>query len=124
MKNQNYIVKVLLLVTVYCFGIYGSASTLPFSNDITYSQENEHSAYLTSSSKILSPHSQQTEVSISDVAESLNLNFKLPFTSFNPSQKLSEVFFNTRFKQYKIYANTLLIRHRKSDLIFPFHNFW
>ncbi len=109
---------------MYCFGVYNSANTLPFSNEITVDQNSEQKAYFTESTKLLSPHSQQSKVSISDVTEYATPNFKLPFTSALIRIKSYEVLFNSRFKQYANYANTLLIRHRKSDLIFPFHNFW
>jgi len=124
MKSPNQILRVLLLVTIYCFGIYSSAKSLPSSNEVAIGQNNEQKDYFTASSKVLSPHSQQTEVSISDVTENATPEFKLPFQGSWDNVKPNEVLFYSRFKQYRIYFNTLLIRHRKSDLIFPFHNFW
>ncbi|WP_405396537.1 hypothetical protein [Maribacter sp. Asnod2-G09] len=124
MKSTNNIFKVLLLVTIYCFGIYSSANTLPFSNEIVLSDNGDERTYFSESSKLLSPHAQQSEISVSDVAEVSSPNYKLPFTSFNSQINYSELGFVARFKQYQLYANTLLIRHRKSDLIFPFHSFW
>lgn len=124
MKSTNNIFRILLLITVYCFGIYSSANTLAFSNEVVITQNGDQKTYFTESSKVLSPHAQQTEVSISDVVEASSPNYKLPFTIFNSHIKNSELLFTSRYKQYKLYANTLLIRHRKSDLIFPFHSFW
>ena len=124
MKSTNHIFRVLLLVSIYCFGVYSSANILPFSNEITVDQKSEQKAYFTASTKLLSPHSQQSEASISDVTEYATPNFKLPFTSVSIRLKSNEVLFSSRFKQYENYANILLVRHRKSDLIFPFHNFW
>ncbi|WP_339842150.1 hypothetical protein [uncultured Maribacter sp.] len=124
MKSPNQIFRVLLLVSIYCFGVYSSANSLPFSNEISVDQKNEQKTYFTASTKLLSPHSQQSEVSISDVTENVTPNFKLPFASVSISLKSNEVLFNSKYKQYQNYANTLLIRHRKTDLIFPFHNFW
>lgn len=124
MKSPNQIFRVLLLVSIYCFGVYSSANSLPFSNKISVDQNDEQKVYFTASSKLLSPHSQQSEISISDITEHASPNFKLPFASVSISLKSNEVLFNSKYKQYENYANTLLIRHRKSDLIFPFHNFW
>lgn len=124
MIKQNNILRVLLLVTVYCFGIYSSANTLPFSNEIVLGKTGDQKTYFSESSKILSPHAQQSEISISDVAEVSTPNYKLPFTSFSANLNAIEERFTSRYKQYTLYANTLLIRHRKSDLIFPFHSFW
>lgn len=124
MKSTNNIFRVLLLVTIYCFGIYSSANSLPFSNEVVLHQDNDSKTYFSASSKTLSPHAQQTEVSVSDVAEVVTPSFKLPFISFNSHLNKSELLFTSRYKQYKLYANILLIRYRKSDLIFPFHSFW
>ncbi|TDT50686.1 hypothetical protein CLV90_0005 [Maribacter spongiicola] len=124
MKSTNNIFRVLLLVTIYCFGIYSSANTLLFSNEVVISQSNNKQSLFKESTKTLSPHAQQSEISVSDVAEVSSPNYKLPFTSFNSQINYSELGFVARFKQYQLYANTLLIRHRKSDLIFPFHSFW
>ncbi|MEP2057937.1 MAG: hypothetical protein ABJJ05_09035 [Maribacter litoralis] len=124
MARQNNIFKVLLLVTIYCFGIYSSANTLPLSNEVVLHENSDQKTYFSASSKILSPHAQQTEVSVSDVAEVSSPNYKLPFTSFSSQIISGEHLFTSKYKQYTLYANTLLIRHRKSDLIFPFHSFW
>ena len=124
MKSTNNIFRVLLLVTIYCFGIYSSANTLPFSNEVVIGQKNNKQSLFKESTKTLSPHAQQSEISVSDVAEVSSSNYKLPFTSFNSHINNSELGILARFKQYQLYANTLLIRHRKYDLIFPFHSFW
>ncbi|MDO6472364.1 hypothetical protein [Maribacter sp. 1_MG-2023] len=124
MKSINNIFKVLLLVTIYCFGIYSSANTLPFSNEVVINLSNNKQSLFKESTKTLSPHAQQSEISVSDVAEVSSPNYKLPFTSLISHINNSELRFAARIKQYQLFANTLLIRHRKSDYIFPFHSFW
>lgn len=124
MKSTNNIFRVLLLVTIYCFGIYSSANTLPFSNEVAVSLSSNKQFLFKESTKTLSPHAQLSEISVSDVAEVSSPNYKLPIRSFSSLLNNSELRFVARIKQYQLFANTLLIRHRKSDLIFPFHSFW
>ena len=116
MKSTSHIFRVLLLVAIYGFGVYSSANILPLSNEVTVGQNKEQKAYFTASTKILSPHSQQSEISISDVTEYATPNFKLPYSSVSLSVISNEVAFNSRFKQYENYANNLLIRHRKATI--------
>jgi len=124
MKGPNHTFRVFLLVSIYCFGLLSAANTIPFSKEFTVEQNNGHTEYLEASSKVLSPHAQQTEVAIADLAEYASPNYKLPFAGFVIYLTANEVLYNSNYKQYERYANTLLIRHRKSNLIFPFHSFW
>ena len=124
MKSVKHIIQVFLLIIIYCFGIYNSANIIPFSNDNKLEQNHGNKEYLIASAKILSPHSQQSEVSISGVTEYPTPDFKLSFSVLPIISKSSELLLNSIFKQYRCYFKNLLIRNRKSDLIFPFHNFW
>ena len=124
MRNWNNILKVLLLVAVYCFGIYVPTNTLPSSNTQTIEQSNNKKERLTTSTKVLYAHTQQFENLFSDLANYSFPNFKLPYFSFWAVICSNDLLFNAKFKQYKDLLKTILIRHRKSDLIFPFHNFW
>ena len=124
MKSVSHIIRVFLFITIYCFGIYNSANILAFSNDDRLEQNSGKKENFIASSKILSPHSQQSEVSISDVTEYPTPDFKLSFSVLPIISKSSELRLNSIFKQYRCYFKNLLIRNRKSDLIFPFHNFW
>ena len=63
MQSFNNIVKVLLLVTIYCFGLVNSADALTNFNQTPLSENSEQKSYFTASNKLLSPHAQQTEVS-------------------------------------------------------------
>lgn len=124
MQSFNNIVKVLLLVTIYCFGLVNSADALTNFNQTPLSENSAQKSYFTASTKLLSPHAQQTEVSVSDVAEVVSPNYKLPFTGFTASLNSIDFASISRYRQYILYAKTLLIKFKKTDLIFPFHNFW
>lgn len=124
MKNWNTILSVALLLSVYCFGIYIPASTLPSSYNLENTNKKEQKEILSTSSKILYAHTQQFESLYSDVTENTFPAFKVPFNVFWNTIYTNKILFNSKFKQYDNHLKTLLIRQRKSDLIFPFHYFW
>jgi hypothetical protein len=124
MKNWNQIIKVLLLVSIYCFGVCISTKALPYSSAHPIEQNNKQHKYVTSASKILFFHTEQSEDSLSSLSEYSLQNFKLSYTDFWVTSLSIEILCKATFKQYKNHLKTILIRYRKSDLIFPFHNFW
>lgn len=124
MKKRGQILKVLLLTSVYCFGIFLSANNSTYFSAENISKNNEQLAYSATTSKALFVHTQQFENSLSEVTEFSSPNFKLFNDDFAAISASNTLEFNATFKQYKNYLQNTLIRHRKSDLIFPFHNFW
>lgn len=123
MKSPYQILKALLLFTVYCFGIYTTINILPDYSKQIVSHKNGQKEYLTTF-KVLTPHTEQSEVLFSGLTEYPSPDYNLSYKGFWIISTYGEVLFSALFKQYKSHFKTLLIRHRKSDLIFPFHNFW
>jgi len=124
MKNRNNILGVLLLISVYCFGFYVHITTTPTSNQWVNEKQNEQRSNLKASSKCFYEHTQPFENLFSDVLEKPLLDFKLPNIAFWNIVYTNNLLFNTKFKQYTKHLKTILIRQRKSNLIFPFHYFW
>ncbi|WP_405296254.1 hypothetical protein [Algibacter sp. Ld11] len=126
MKNWNSILGVFLLVSVYCFGVYTPSQTLPYSSlhNLEQSNSSTHKENLEANSKLLQPHTQQFENLVSDLAEVSFPELQLSYNSFYAVIFSNHILFNAKFKQYQNYLKNILIRQRKSDLIFPFHNFW
>ena len=126
MKNWNNILGVFLLVSVYCFGIYTPAKKLSHSSlqNIEQSNTSTPKENLEANSKLLQPHTQQFENLFSDVAELSFPELKLPYNGLWAIISSNDILFSAKFKQYQNHLKTILIRQRKSDLIFPFHNFW
>ncbi len=57
----------------------------------------------------------------------LNVVKPLPkkvFFDLGDALEAKEFFLKSAFSCYKIYSRNVLIKHRKHDLIFPFHYFW
>ncbi|WP_158840659.1 hypothetical protein [Polaribacter sp. L3A8] len=124
MKKKQQIFKVILLIAIYCSGMYLSANTLPYFGTHNVFTNTEKATFSTTASKVFYTHTQQSENSISELVEFSLPNFKLSSDDFIAISYANKLDFNSKFKQYKNYLDNTLIRHRKSDLIFPFHNFW
>lgn len=124
MKDFNHISKVLLLITIYCFGICVSAKTLHVSSGPSFQNTNEQQDNLVSASKVHFLHTQPSESILASVEIAGLPDFKLAFDVFCKPTVSFELQNLARYKQYKSHLQTLRIRYRKSDLIFPFHNFW
>ncbi|MCL7765301.1 hypothetical protein MPF19_17905 [Polaribacter sp. Z014] len=124
MKQKHQILKVLLLISIYCSGMYLSANTSSYFNTHNVAENKEKATYLETASKVFYTHTQQSENSISELTEFSLPSFQLSSDDFLTITYSNKLEFNSKFKQYKNYLNTTRIRHRKSDLIFPFHNFW
>ncbi|WP_117884089.1 hypothetical protein [Aureibaculum luteum] len=124
MKRWNQILSVVLLISVYCFGIYVPAKTSLSSDTPVIEQKSEQKEFSTTLSNVLYPHTQQFENLFSEFTEFTLPIFKLGSEGFWAVFRSNEILLNAKFKQYKSHLKTQLIRSRKTDLIFPFHNFW
>ncbi|NRR91970.1 hypothetical protein HSX10_10375 [Winogradskyella undariae] len=124
MKKGEQTLRVLLFISIYCFGIGVSALTATNSNTQVFVQNNGQEDSFSTASKTHFIHTDQSEISVSNFLESSVSNDDLSLDDFIIVLFLNKLLFNAKFKQYENHFKNLLIRHRKSDLIFPFHNFW
>ncbi|WP_144800797.1 hypothetical protein [Maribacter sp. MAR_2009_72] len=124
MKKVGQLLKVFTLLLTYSFGMFNAVDNASTVNEIHVVQDEGQNQILKASSRALSPHAQQPQITFSDSTESITIDFKLSLSCFSLLSSNQELFFYSGFKQYNNYYTTLLIRHRKSNLIFPFHNFW
>jgi len=125
MKDFKKLLKSLVLVCIYCFGLFVSLSAVSFSGKVTQNEINKEAAVYASTSKIINLHTQQSELAVSEVSEYSIPNLKLSYQDVNFDKSiLNDCLLNAQFKQYSNHFTNLLIRHRKSNLIFPFHSFW
>lgn len=124
MKQFRQPFKALFFLTIYCFGIFVSIKTLPSSITQITEHSNKQKEYNTKLSNILSVHTPQSENLLSEITEYGLPTFKLSNTAFGVFLFSKNLFFKTKFNQYQNYYKSLLLRNRKTNLIFPFHNFW
>jgi hypothetical protein len=119
-KNSIRISSVLLLAAIYCFSIGIGTKSHIFSGLQTTEQEKYFSAIFT----ILSPHTPQAESSVNNFNDFQAPGFKNLLGGLWAVIKTTEQFYESVFSQYTSFSLNVLIHHRKTDIIFPFHYFW
>lgn len=124
MNNFNHILKIVLLITIYCFGVSVSAINLKNSNFNTVQNTSEQQDYLVKNTKIHFLHTIQSENILPSGELNISPEFKLSFDDFIKHTVSQELQYLSQFRQYNNHLQTIRVRFRKSDLIFPFHNFW
>jgi hypothetical protein len=125
-KTKIRILSVVLLTAIYCYAIGIATATSTQANPQYYSTTSEKEYCLDFSTKLFY-HTSQYESSVDNCNNQPTLNIKNPFGFFNAlwaHAKTTEQLFESVITQYINIAKNLLIRYRKSDLIFPFHYFW
>ncbi|WP_067148051.1 hypothetical protein [Pseudotamlana agarivorans] len=114
----------MLLVTIYCFGLSFSIPKTPFSYNQSIETDTTHEKAFTSASNTLCFHTPVSETTFSGITENLSFKLNQDFESFWAVILPNEWRLYANFKQYQTYFKNILLRYRKTDLIFPFHNFW
>ena len=123
MKSSIRILNMVFLTAIYCFAIGAVSNSYAysdFSNNQTSSEEKISSNF----SSTLFYHTSQSESSLNSFNNLPVPNFKNSFTGLWAIINASEQLFQTNFVQYSTFSRNLLIRHRKSDIIFQFNYFW
>ncbi|MDD4149768.1 MAG: hypothetical protein PHE33_07050 [Bacteroidales bacterium] len=123
MKNDIRKSSVLVLIAIYCFAI-GIVTTSINHYDVQTAQTTEQEKFLSTVSVNLYCHTTQLESSVSNLNDLPSPNFKNPFKNLWAFNKTVEQFFELAFTQYEFFSINLLIRYRKTNIIFPFHCFW
>ncbi len=125
MKKVDSILEASLMTMIYCLALLSVVSH-HFSAGSTssdYSSE-VHPSYVSADAIDLFFHAAQVEISSSVVNSNVIPNFKNQFQGFSAILLHQEIIFGSAFHQYHSTFTNLLIRFRKANLIFPFHDFW
>ena len=123
MKNDIKKTSVLVLIAIYCFAI-GVFTTSINHYDVQTAQTTEQEKFLSTVSVNLYCHTTQLESSVSNLNDFSSPSFKNSFKNLWAFNKTVEQFFEFAFTQYEFFSINLLIRYRKTNIIFPFHCFW
>ena len=123
MKNHIKILSVIGLTAIYCIAI-GAVNTSLIHSDISFNKSSSQEKVISYLSEKFFLHTSHSESSIKDYNNLPAPNFKNQFSGIWAILKANEQLFGSEFSRYTIFTRTILINHRKSDIIFPFHYFW
>lgn len=120
MKSRYKILGVLLLASIYGFGVGAVGRSMAPSEVVDSSQGNYFSVAKTS----LFCHVPQPESSFEKVQDYPAPSPNTFFTDNVGVQRLHDLLLRATVRHYLNFSINFLVRHRKADLIFPFHYFW
>ena len=123
MKNGIKKLSMMFLTAVYCFAIGAVATSFVASNFQNHSRSSQKT-YISDFSATLFCHTAESEISLTDFNNLPVPNFKNPFVGIWSVVKTREGFLEMVFTQYTSIFRNVLVKYRKSDIIFPFHYFW
>ena len=123
MKSSIRILSVVFLTAIYCFTIGVVTKSFAHSDFKNYPTSSQEKIISDFSIKLFC-HTSQSESSVNNLNNLPAPNLKNSFTEFWGIVKATEQLIESEFSQYISNSRKILINHRKSDIIFPFHYFW
>lgn len=119
-KRVYKFLGVLLLASIYVFGI-GVSSRAVIAPDAGHSGQD---TYFSAAKTTLFCDVPQPETSFDKVNDYPAPSPNVFFTGYVNVQRPHEMLLGATGRQYLRFSVNFLVRHRKADLIFPFHYFW
>jgi len=123
MNNSLRIAGAILLIAVYSFSISLGAESYA-AKEYAQAGDAHSEGYWSAVSKNLSFYFSESEKLISDVRTNFPVTNKTSFTTLLAFVQTSGRVLEAGFSHYHRISVTFLIRHRKANIIFPFHYFW
>lgn len=111
------------MIGTYCFSISAIAISVTQSDTHCYIDNSEKNFYTYfSKSNFFNTSHPTTNVTNPHIQPIPS--FKKTYDGFRSVTVVIERLLETEFNQYSQFCRSLLVRHRKTDIIFPFHYFW
>lgn len=120
LRTKRWIAFCLTLVYYCGITLFAHPFLLP---EIQSSQSLQKEKYFSAISNNLVGYALRSENSTSHFTTPFP-DLKNPFLVQLPDLQWTEEYLLSQYHQYRSFARNLLINHRKSDIIFPFHYFW
>lgn len=122
-KSSPKTLSVIILSVIYCLGLSATFNTWGISSNQDHPTHSQTHFFSEFSKKQVS-HTTENPNSLNQFNKLPSQNFKNAFLGIGSISKTTELLLNSTFHQYLKISINLLVKHRKSDLIFPFHYFW
>jgi hypothetical protein len=122
-KNLLRIIGFTVFAVLYCAAI-GLPCDISQNSGLSVKSTDEKANNDLSVSIKLLRNTSQAESLAGDYSIAPPINFKDSNNGFSSNSKIRELFIANEFAQYIFIARNFLVKHRKSNIIFPFHYFW
>lgn len=122
-KQQVRLWSVVLLTAIYCMAVGISTRTIAHAN-VPMSATSEQAAFVANDLPALLSHAPKAEQTTNTFSSFPTPSFEKSIDHYWAFGHVAERIFHAVFVQYSRFYVTLLIQHRKADLLFPFHYFW
>lgn len=123
MKKQLKIIYIFTQIILYCFFI-SSYNQAVVTSDSSFSNTAGHENFTAVSLSNHAHDAEQTESLINVCKNIPRTTFKNPFNQFSFLSLATIGAIYNSYIFYIFYSDNLFIRFSKTDIIFPFHNFW
>ncbi|SRR5690606_6454027 len=120
----------IAFITIFCFLADGIPTSDPPSHSLNStslhlnSNDTDENKQYIAIPVSFNAYALQAEILTGPFNTPSSFSFKNSSSGYALLLKCSKQLFAVTFKQYITFSANLLIRDRKSDLIFPFHYFW
>lgn len=124
MKKILRTAALFLLATIYCFAMNVVTQSIVISFNYNSDVHSGEERYLERVYSIFFYHTPHNETASNTVQNFVAHEFKNLFHFIWATQETIENKFEKSFTLYTWNSENIQIRYRKTNLIFPFHNFW
>lgn len=122
-RNKIKIVIAFVLIAIYGFAIK-SLNNSPIHSEFNINHASSQESVISNFSKNLFCHTAPPESFVNNCNNLPTPNLKNQIVGLFAILNLKEQLIESAFSQHTHITRNILINHRKSDIIFPFHYFW
>ncbi len=122
MKKLLKITGFLTILALYCLSISFYSGNAVNYTDYSKNSDSEYRSSIVSSN--LFCHTEQSESSVSLHNNISRTSLKNSFNQFSAFSLAAIHLLRNSYSTYFFYSENIVVRFKKTDIIFPFHYFW